>query len=67
MLSGKKVTIRLPRTSKDEEDEIVWVNEKRFIIKKGINVDVPVEVAEILSQRDNMLEVIYEYESKKAK
>lgn len=58
------VTIRIPRDRDDKEDKVVWVNERRFIIKRGVPVDVPESVAAILEQEEKMLEYIYEYESK---
>ena len=61
------ITIRLPRQSKDEEDVSVWVNERRFLIKRGVSVDVPVEVWKILQQSEKMQEVIYEYENANAR
>ena len=61
------ITIRLPRQSKDEEDVAVWVNERRFLIKRGVSVDVPVEVWKILRQSEKMQEVIYEYENANAR
>ena len=61
------ITIRLPRQSKDEEDVPVWVNERRFLIKRGVSVDVPVEVWKILRQSEKMQEVIYEYENANAR
>lgn len=58
------VTIRIPRDRDDKEDKVVWVNERRFIIKRGVPVDVPESVALILEQEEKMLEYIYEYEQK---
>ena len=67
MLSGKRVTIKLPRVNKDEEDAVVWINEQRFLIKRGVAVDVPEEVWKVLQQSENMQEIIYEYENAKAR
>jgi len=61
----KLVTIRIPRENKDQEDVVVWVNDRRFLIKRGVAVDVPEAVALILEQQENMNQYIYEYESKK--
>lgn len=60
----KIVTIRIPRDTDDKEDKVVWVNEKRYLIKKGVPVDVPESVALILEQEERMLQYIYEYEQK---
>ena len=58
------VTIRIPRDTEDKEDKVVWVNERRFLIKRGVPVTVPESVALILEQEEKMLQYIYEYEQK---
>lgn len=58
------VTVRIPRDREDLEDKVVWVNERRFLIKRGVPVNVPESVAEILQQEEKMLEYIYDYETK---
>ena len=44
----KTVTIRIPIERDNKEDKVVWVNGRRFLIKRGVYVDVPAAVAEIL-------------------
>lgn len=63
----KYVSIKLPREKKDVEDEVVWVNGKRYLIKKGVPVNVPESVALILEQKEQMLEYIFDYEDSKQK
>jgi len=58
-----RVTVRLPRTQNDEGDKVVWVNNDRYIIMRGVNVDVPESVAEVLEHEEEMLDVIYKYET----
>lgn len=60
----KTVRIRLPIERDNKEDKVVWVNDRRFLIKRGVPVDVPESVAEILENEEKMLSVRYEYESK---
>ena len=60
----KIVRIRLPIERDNNEDKVVWVNDRRFLIKRGVPVDVPESVAEILENEEKMLSVRYEYESK---
>lgn len=60
----KTVRIRLPRERKDQDDKIVWVNARRFLIKRGVEVDVPECVAKVLQHEDDMLQKAYEYEEK---
>lgn len=62
--SEEYVTIRVPRERDDAEDKVVWVNDRRFLIKRGVPVSVPESVAEILRQEEEMLDYIYEYESR---
>lgn len=67
-IAEEYVTIRIPRTmEKGEEDKVVWVNDKRYLIKKGVAVTVPMSVKKILEQEEKMLETIYEFESKMAR
>lgn len=60
----KKVSIRIPRERDDAEDKVVWVNQKRYLIKRGIVVEVPESVAAQLEHEERMMQYIYEYESK---
>ena len=60
----KIVRIRLPIERDNKEDKVVWVNDRRFLIRRGVPVDVPESVAEILENEEKMLSVRYEYESK---
>lgn len=54
----KMVKIRMPRTKKDEEDVFVSVNNYTCIIKRGVEVEVPDYVAEVLRHQEEMLEQI---------
>ena len=58
------VRIRIPREKKDQEDKVVWVNNQRYVIQRGVSVDVPVSVAEVLEHEERMLEKQYDFESK---
>lgn len=61
----KTVKIRLPKVKADQEDVFVSVNDYTCIVKRGVEVEVPVFVAEVLQHREEMLERILEQESKK--
>ena len=63
VIEDDTVTIRLPRERDNAEDVVVWVNDRRFLIKRGVSVDVPKCVAEVLEHREKMLEQRYEFES----
>jgi hypothetical protein len=61
----KMVTVRIPRISKDQEDVFVSVNMNTYIIKRGVAVEVPDFVAEVLQHQEEMLQVAYDFESAK--
>lgn len=52
----KMVKIRIPRTRVDEEDVVVRVNLKRWLIKRGVEVEVPECVAEVLRNQEALRE-----------
>ena len=58
----KMVKVRIPRTKKDEEDVFVSVNLRTYIIKRGVEVEVPDFVAEVLRHQEEMLEEIMLFE-----
>lgn len=63
----KMVTIKIPRTKKDQPDEFVSVNKRTWQIKPGVEVKVPECVAEVLQHREEMLETIAAFEEKYAR
>lgn len=67
MEKRKMVKIRIPRTKKDQEDVFVSVNLETFLIKRGVEVEVPDYVAEVLQHQEAMLEKIMEFDSENAK
>ena len=58
----KMVKIRIPRTKKNEEDVFVSVHDYTCIIKRGVEVEVPDFVAEVLQHQEEMLEQIMLFE-----
>lgn len=54
----KMVKVRIPRTKADQEDVFVSVNLRTYIIKRGVEVEVPEFVAEVLRHQEEMLEEI---------
>ena len=60
------VKIRIPRTKADEEDVFVSVNLETFLIKRGVEVEVPDYVAEVLMHQEEMLEKIMLFNEEKA-
>lgn len=63
----KMVKVKIPRVKKDQEDVFVSVNMKTFLIKRGVEVEVPDYVAEVLQHQEEMLEKIMEFEEKNAR
>ena len=59
----KMVKIRIPRTKADQEDVPVWVNERSWMIKRGVEVEVPECVAEVLRHQEEMMETIMLFEA----
>ena len=62
----KMVKIRIPRTKANEEDVFVSVNMETFLIKRGVEVEVPDYVAEVLTHQEEMLENIMLFNEAKA-
>jgi hypothetical protein len=58
------VKIRIPRTKADQEDVFVSVNMRTWLIKRGVEVEVPECVAEVLRHKEEMLETIMAFEEK---
>lgn len=63
----ERVTVRLPRTAAGQEDVFVSVNNRNYIVARGVAVEVPAFVAEVLSHREEMLETILRFQARKAK
>ena len=60
--NGKTVRIRIPRMSPKQEDVFVSVNDYTCVIKRGVEVEVPEFVAEVLRHQEEMMETIALFE-----
>jgi hypothetical protein len=60
------VKIRIPITKTEKDDVFVGVNGKTYLIKRGVEVEVPKVVADILAHKEKMLEVAMEFEAELA-
>ena len=58
----KTVTIRIPRVNPKQEDVFVSVNNYTCLVKRGVEVEVPDFVAEVLQHQEQMLEIIQQFE-----
>ena len=56
------VKVRLPKIRADQEDVFVSVNDYTCIVKRGVEVEVPDFVAEVLRHQEEMLEEIMLFE-----
>lgn len=52
----KMVKIRIPRTKANQEDVFVSVNERTWIVQRGVEVEVPECVAEVIRHSEEMRE-----------
>lgn len=59
----KMVKIKLPLTRSEKDDEYVAVNGKSYLIKRGVTVEVPDFVAEVLQHKEEMLAEAMEFEA----
>lgn len=67
-MNGEKlIKIRLPKEHREQEDVFVGINERTWLIKRGVEVEVPECVAEVLENREMMLETISAFEDAAAK
>jgi len=62
MSHSKTVTVRIPRLNPRQEDVFVSVNNYTCIVKRGVDVEVPDFVAEVLKHREEMMETIMLFE-----
>ena len=62
----KKVKIKLPLTRTEKNDVFVGLNGKTYLIKRGVEVEVPEGVAKILERKEKMLSIAMAYEEEAA-
>ena len=66
MEKEKSVTIRLPKNRNQQEDVFVSVNNRTWLIQRGVSVEVPQCVAEVLRHQEAMQETIMLFEKANA-
>lgn len=59
----KLVKVKIPREKGNDSDVFVSVNERTWLIKRGIEVEVPECVAEVLRHQEEALEEAYDFQS----
>ena len=63
MNKPKTVTVRIPRLNPRQEDVFVSVNNYTCIVRRGVDVEVPDFVAEVLRHQEEMMETIALFEA----
>ena len=64
---AKMVKVKIPRISKQQAPQFVSVNNYTCLIKPGVEVEVPDFVAEVLRNREAMLEQAMAFEAENQK
>ena len=62
----KMVKIKLPLSRTEKDDVPVAVNNRTWLIKRGVEVEVPECVAEVLKHQEEMLSQSMEFEAEHA-
>lgn len=62
----KMVKIKIPREKTNQEDVFVSVNMRTWLIKRGVWVEVPECVSEVLEHQEEMFEKINLFNEEKA-
>ena len=62
----KMVRIRIPITKEEKGDVFASVNERTWLIQRGVDVEVPECVVEVLRHKEDMQVYALEYENKVA-
>ena len=63
----KMVKVKIPRVDKKQQPQFVSVNNYTCLIKPGVEVEVPDFVAEVLRNREAMLEQAMAFEAENQK
>lgn len=66
-LKEKTVKIRIPKTKEQQDDVFVSVNNRTWLIQRGVEVEVPECVAEVLVHQQEMLENAMAFEEEATK
>ena len=56
------VKVRIPRSRENQDDVFVAVNGRTWLIKRGVEVEVPPCVVEVLQHQEEALTKAYEYD-----
>ena len=62
-MEEKNVKIKLPLTRSEKEDVFVGINGHTWLLARGVEVEVPWNVAKVLSRREKCLAEAMEFEA----
>ena len=63
----KTVKVRIPKTKEQQDDVFVSVNNRTWLIQRGVEVEVPECVAEVLMHQQEMLEKAMAFQEEASK
>lgn len=63
----KTVKVRIPKTKELQDDVFVSVNNRTWLIQRGVEVEVPECVAEVLLHQQEMVEQAMDFEERATK
>ena len=63
----KTVKVRIPKSKEQQDDVFVSVNNRTWLIQRGVEVEVPECVAEVLLHQQEMAEEAMAFEEKATK
>ena len=63
----KLVKFRIPKTKENQDDVFVSVNDRNWLIKRGVEVEMPECVYEVLMHQQEMEEVAIAYQEEASK
>jgi hypothetical protein len=66
-LKEKTVKVRIPKTKEQQDDVFVSVNNRTWLIQRGVEVEVPECVAEVLMHQQEMAEAAMDFEERATK
>lgn len=61
VVKEKLVKFRIPKTRENQDDVFVSVNDRTWLIKRGVEVEMPECVYEVLMHQQEMAEIALEY------
>ena len=60
-IKEKLIKFRIPKTKENQDDVFVSVNDRTWLIKRGVEVEMPECVYEVLMHQQEMEEIALEY------